>query len=39
VLTSEDVKYGGKGYAQPHVDGVWQLTAQCASVFREEKNS
>jgi maltooligosyltrehalose trehalohydrolase len=39
VLTSEDVKYGGKGYAQPHVDGVWQLTAQCASVFREEENS
>lgn len=36
VLTSDDVKYGGKGFARPHVDGVWQLTAQCASVFREE---
>jgi maltooligosyltrehalose trehalohydrolase len=36
VLTSDDVKYGGKGYALPHVDGVWQLTAQSASVFKEE---
>jgi maltooligosyltrehalose trehalohydrolase len=39
VLTSEDVKYGGKGYAPPHVEGVWQLTAHSASVFREEANS
>jgi maltooligosyltrehalose trehalohydrolase len=39
VLTSDDVKYGGKGYAQPHVDGVWQLTAESASVFIEEATS
>jgi maltooligosyltrehalose trehalohydrolase len=38
VLTSEDVKYGGKGYARPHADGVWQLTAHSASVFLEEEN-
>jgi maltooligosyltrehalose trehalohydrolase len=36
VLSSDDVKYGGKGYAPPHVDGVWQLTARSASVFTEE---
>jgi maltooligosyltrehalose trehalohydrolase len=37
LLTSEDVKYGGKGYAEPHAKGVWQLTARCSSVFREEE--
>jgi maltooligosyltrehalose trehalohydrolase len=37
LLTSEDVKYGGKGYAEPHVKGTWQLTAQSTSVFREEE--
>ena len=29
-------KYGGKGYAEPEREGAWQLTAQSASVFREE---
>jgi maltooligosyltrehalose trehalohydrolase len=36
LLTSEDVKYGGKGHVEPHAQGVWQLTAQSSSVFREE---
>jgi maltooligosyltrehalose trehalohydrolase len=36
LLTSSAVKYGGKGYAEPHRDGVWALTAQTTSVFREE---
>jgi hypothetical protein len=37
LLTSEDVKYGGNGYAEPHVDGVWFFTASSASAFREEE--
>jgi maltooligosyltrehalose trehalohydrolase len=36
VLSSEDIKYGGNGYAEPHRDGVWFLTAESSSVFREE---
>lgn len=36
LLDSEDVKYGGKGYAAPEREGMWQLTAQSACVFREE---
>ena len=36
LLDSEDVKYGGKGYAEPEREGVWQLTACSACVFREE---
>jgi maltooligosyltrehalose trehalohydrolase len=36
LLDSEDVKYGGRGYAPPESEGVWQLTAQSACVFREE---
>jgi maltooligosyltrehalose trehalohydrolase len=37
VLSSEDVKYGGSGYAEPHDEGAWFLTAESASVFREEE--
>ncbi len=36
LLSSEDVAYGGNGYAEPHVDGVWFFSAESASVFREE---
>jgi maltooligosyltrehalose trehalohydrolase len=36
LLDSEDVKYGGKGYAAPEREGVWELTAQSTCVFREE---
>jgi maltooligosyltrehalose trehalohydrolase len=36
LLGSEAVRYGGKGYADPHQDGIWNLTAQSASVFIEE---
>jgi maltooligosyltrehalose trehalohydrolase len=37
VLASEDVKYGGNGYAEPHAAGVWFFTASSACVFREEE--
>jgi maltooligosyltrehalose trehalohydrolase len=37
ILTSEDVAYGGKGYIEPHSNGMWQLTARSSSVFREEE--
>jgi len=37
LFDSEDVKYGGKGYAEPERDGAWRLTAQSACVFREEE--
>jgi maltooligosyltrehalose trehalohydrolase len=37
LIDSEDVRYGGKGYAEPERDGVWQLTAHSACVFREEE--
>src|SRR5690606_29836336 len=36
LLDSDHPKYGGKGYAEPEREGAWQLTAQSASVFREE---
>jgi maltooligosyltrehalose trehalohydrolase len=36
ILASEAVQYGGKGYSEPHRAGVWNLTAQCTSVFIEE---
>jgi maltooligosyltrehalose trehalohydrolase len=36
LLDSEDVKYGGTGYAAPEREGAWQLTAQSACVFGEE---
>lgn len=36
LLCSEDVRYGGDGYAEPERKGVWQLTARSACVFREE---
>jgi maltooligosyltrehalose trehalohydrolase len=36
LLLSEDLAYGGKGHVEPHRDGVWHLTAESASVLREE---
>ena len=33
VLSSEDVKYGGSGYAAPHHDGMWRLSPRAASVL------
>ncbi len=36
LLSSEDVKYGGKGYMRPEQDGIWRLTAHSASVFATE---
>ena len=39
LLGSEAVRYGGKGYAEPHRDGVWHLTARSASVFIEEEGA
>jgi maltooligosyltrehalose trehalohydrolase len=36
VLTSSAVKYGGKGYGEPHDNGAWFLTAQSTSVLCEE---
>jgi maltooligosyltrehalose trehalohydrolase len=33
VLSSEDVKYGGSGFAPPYDEGKWQLTARSAHVF------
>ncbi|HWO08644.1 MAG TPA: alpha-amylase family glycosyl hydrolase, partial [Polyangiaceae bacterium] len=39
VLGSEAVRYGGEGYALPHDNGVWHLTAQSAIVFSEEEGA
>ncbi|HKO93772.1 MAG TPA: malto-oligosyltrehalose trehalohydrolase [Polyangiaceae bacterium] len=33
ILSSEDVKYGGAGFAPPHAAGVWKLTARSAGVL------
>lgn len=33
LFCSEDVKYGGAGFAPPHTDGVWTLTARSAYVL------
>jgi maltooligosyltrehalose trehalohydrolase len=33
LLNSEDVKYGGAGYAAPEAEGKWRLTPRCTSVL------
>jgi maltooligosyltrehalose trehalohydrolase len=33
LLSSEDVKYGGCGYVNPHHEGMWRLSPRAASVL------
>jgi maltooligosyltrehalose trehalohydrolase len=33
LLSSEEVKYGGLGYVNPHHDGIWRLSPRTASVL------